>query len=290
MGLVRRHLLSCAVAGADGSVREWGRAVMKNVAGYDIPRLLCGSRGRLGVLLRATFRVWALPGADRSCRVEGIGDPLSAAGRLVGLSPEDHPRPDGLCWRWSPGSGEDGRLEARFLGSEPSVAARLARMRRWISSEGGEFRSTEPGREPAGGAGQSARAEAGAPLPARTRPAGLARLRLHPGRSAVTDLARSLRGVLEHADARTVPARCLEAHPLLGWIRLTAPQPREGVGATLTALLAAARGCSVAVEAGGPALRRAVRERRPEAIRSLEASVATAAGGGSPVHWRAEYL
>jgi FAD/FMN-containing dehydrogenase len=44
-----------------GATLEWGRHVMKNVAGYDLPRLLTGSRGRLGVLTRVTLRLWPRP-------------------------------------------------------------------------------------------------------------------------------------------------------------------------------------------------------------------------------------
>jgi len=46
---------------ADGTIVQGGGEVVKNVAGYDLPRLLCGSLGTLGVIVEAAFKLWPRP-------------------------------------------------------------------------------------------------------------------------------------------------------------------------------------------------------------------------------------
>lgn len=65
-GLPRDWLLGCRVAHADGSVSKGGGRVVKNVAGYDLPKLAVGSLGTLGVIVEATFKVAPLPAAQES--------------------------------------------------------------------------------------------------------------------------------------------------------------------------------------------------------------------------------
>ena len=60
-GPLRRQLLAVRTVTREGIPQRWGRAVMKNVAGYDMPRLYCGSFGQLGVITEASFRLWPLP-------------------------------------------------------------------------------------------------------------------------------------------------------------------------------------------------------------------------------------
>jgi glycolate oxidase FAD binding subunit len=60
-GKVRDMLIGIKVALADGKIVRGGGRVVKNVAGYDLPKLLVGSYGTLGVILEATFKVRPLP-------------------------------------------------------------------------------------------------------------------------------------------------------------------------------------------------------------------------------------
>lgn len=60
-GKVRDWLLGVRVVMADGALVRGGGRVVKNVAGYDLPRLFAGSFGTLGVIVEATFKVTPLP-------------------------------------------------------------------------------------------------------------------------------------------------------------------------------------------------------------------------------------
>jgi len=60
-GKVRDWLIGLRVVTADGQVVRGGGRVVKNVAGYDLPKLFAGSFGTLGVIVEATFKVRPLP-------------------------------------------------------------------------------------------------------------------------------------------------------------------------------------------------------------------------------------
>jgi glycolate dehydrogenase FAD-binding subunit len=64
-GDVRDQLLGLRVALPDGSLVRYGRKVLKNVAGYDMAKLLVGSQGLLGVVVETTFKLFAMPDAER---------------------------------------------------------------------------------------------------------------------------------------------------------------------------------------------------------------------------------
>lgn len=65
-GGLRDNLLCTTVALADGRVIRAGRPVVKNVAGYDLPKLFIGSYGTLGVMADVTLKLLPLPRARRT--------------------------------------------------------------------------------------------------------------------------------------------------------------------------------------------------------------------------------
>ena len=73
----RDSIIGVTMARADGRVAKAGGIVVKNVAGYDLSRLLTGSFGCLGVILTATFKLAPAPPASRT--VELAFDSLEAA-------------------------------------------------------------------------------------------------------------------------------------------------------------------------------------------------------------------
>lgn len=64
-GPIRDSLLEVVVATGDGRIVKGGGRTVKSVTGYDLPRLLTGSLGTLGVIVQATLRVWPLPMAEQ---------------------------------------------------------------------------------------------------------------------------------------------------------------------------------------------------------------------------------
>lgn len=67
-GGVRDFVVGVAFVDGDGRLVRGGGRVVKNAAGFDFPKLLCGSRGRLGVIAELTFKVFPLPEAHGTAR------------------------------------------------------------------------------------------------------------------------------------------------------------------------------------------------------------------------------
>jgi glycolate oxidase FAD binding subunit len=65
-GSLRDLIIGVTLALADGTVASSGGRVVKNVAGYDLPKLVTGAFGTLGVITRAFFRLHPLPRATRT--------------------------------------------------------------------------------------------------------------------------------------------------------------------------------------------------------------------------------
>ena len=60
-GSLRDLVLGMTIVLADGTIARTGGKVVKNVAGYDLPKLLTGSFGTLGIITEATFRLHPIP-------------------------------------------------------------------------------------------------------------------------------------------------------------------------------------------------------------------------------------
>jgi glycolate oxidase FAD binding subunit len=68
-GTGRDLLLGARFVQADGTLTWGGAKVVKSVTGYDVPKLLVGSLGTLGVLVEATLRLYPMPPASRTWRL-----------------------------------------------------------------------------------------------------------------------------------------------------------------------------------------------------------------------------
>ena len=84
-GAPRDLVLGVTLVLADGTVASAGGKVVKNVAGYDLSRLVCGSRGRLALIVRASFRLHPLPKARRTLVVE-TDDAAGAVSALLAVA------------------------------------------------------------------------------------------------------------------------------------------------------------------------------------------------------------
>ncbi len=88
---VRDQLIGIQLMRADGVSARAGGKVVKNVAGYDLMRLLCGSWGSLGLITELTLRTLPQPPLRRSVCFQGDSRELAQLSRwLLGssLSPE----------------------------------------------------------------------------------------------------------------------------------------------------------------------------------------------------------
>jgi len=68
-GALRDLIIGVTIALPDGTLASSGGKVVKNVAGYDLPKLVTGALGTLGVITRAVFRLHPLPLNSLSFRV-----------------------------------------------------------------------------------------------------------------------------------------------------------------------------------------------------------------------------
>ena len=88
---VRDQLIGLRLLRADGVEAMAGGKVVKNVAGYDLMRLLCGSWGSLGLITEVTLRTMPLPPQRRGLLVSGPAAALMAwttALLRLGITPE----------------------------------------------------------------------------------------------------------------------------------------------------------------------------------------------------------
>jgi glycolate oxidase FAD binding subunit len=123
-GRPRDLVLGVTVVLGDGTVANAGGKVVKNVAGYDLGKLFCGSQGRLGLIARASFRLHPRPETARTLAVP-VGEADEAQGLVRALlhSPLVPSAVD-LLW-----SGEESVLALLFEGSEAATADQVERAR-----------------------------------------------------------------------------------------------------------------------------------------------------------------
>jgi glycolate oxidase FAD binding subunit len=83
-GTVRDLLIGIRYVGHGGQVVHGGGRVVKNVAGYDLMKVMGGSFGTLGIIIEATFKVRPVPEqyAMASLRFDRAEDAFATAGRL----------------------------------------------------------------------------------------------------------------------------------------------------------------------------------------------------------------
>ncbi len=69
-GALRDFVLGVGIMDGRGEVLAFGGQVMKNVAGYDVSRLMAGSLGTLGIILEVSLKALPLPAAEATLRLE----------------------------------------------------------------------------------------------------------------------------------------------------------------------------------------------------------------------------
>jgi glycolate dehydrogenase FAD-binding subunit len=160
-GSPRDLLIGLTAVRADGVIAHSGGKVVKNVAGYDIGKLFCGSQGTLGLITEATFRLHPRPAAVAWVTAEfgasadaagASGASVSAAASAVASAAGSALVPSAVDLDWPGGSPESARpLRAGVLleGTSSGVAERAGRMSDLLATAGGgsvEIADTAPPR------------------------------------------------------------------------------------------------------------------------------------------------
>lgn len=126
-GAARDHFLGFAAVNGRGEEFRAGGAVVKNVTGYDLPKLFAGSHGRLGIMTEVTIKVLPAPADAATLMVRDLTDEAALrALRLAAASPLEL---SGLA-HLPAGIGETGaRTIFRLEGPMASVTERLSRLK-----------------------------------------------------------------------------------------------------------------------------------------------------------------
>jgi glycolate oxidase FAD binding subunit len=118
VGAVRDFVLGAVMMDGRGEILHFGGQVMKNVAGYDVSRLLTGSLGTLGLILEVSVKVLPKPVAQQSLRfamteAEALHQMNIWGGQPLPISAS--------CWY-------QGRLTVRLSGARAAVDAAILKM------------------------------------------------------------------------------------------------------------------------------------------------------------------
>ena len=118
VGALRDFVLGMRVMDGVGRELKFGGEVMKNVAGYDVSRLMTGSMGTLGVILDVSLKVLPMPMTEATLGIEAT---QSRALELMNQWGGEALPISATCW-------VDGVLSMRLSGAEPAVRAAQSRL------------------------------------------------------------------------------------------------------------------------------------------------------------------
>ncbi len=116
-GAARDLIIGVELALSDGTVAHGGGRVIKNVAGYDLPKLATGSYGTLGVITEVAVRLHPKPEAHATAVLRGDADALQAHAVAMGRKPLEA---EAVDVRWE---GDEGAVLVRFAGAHAAARA-----------------------------------------------------------------------------------------------------------------------------------------------------------------------
>ena len=142
-GAVRDYLLGVVLVNGKGECLTFGGQVMKNVAGYDVSRLMAGALGTLGVLLEVSLKVLPVAPGEATLMCSGLGQQqaLDLLNRWGG-----QPLPlNASCWvRDETASPAQDFLFVRLRGALAAVEAACPRMTADVKAAGGQAVPMDP--------------------------------------------------------------------------------------------------------------------------------------------------
>jgi len=137
-GAARDHLLGfTAVTGRGETVKSGGR-VVKNVTGYDLSKIVCGSWGTLAALTDLTFKVLPAPEHETTLVIQGLDEETAVRAMSAAMgSPHEVSSAAHLPFAIGAGDVAGPATCIRLEGFGPSVAARAAALERELAPFGG---------------------------------------------------------------------------------------------------------------------------------------------------------
>ncbi|MGZ5032667.1 MAG: glycolate oxidase subunit GlcE [Usitatibacter sp.] len=128
-GSLRDFVLGTRIVNGKGEDLAFGGRVIKNVAGYDVSRLMAGALGTLGILTEISFKVLPMPSAEVTLALELDEEAANLqANRWAG-----QPLPlSATAW-------QDGVLRVRLSGAATAVQAAMAKMGGETSADGAAY-------------------------------------------------------------------------------------------------------------------------------------------------------
>ncbi len=199
-GALRDLIIGVTIALPDGTLASSGGKVVKNVAGYDLPKLVTGALGTLGVITRAVFRIHPLPLNSHSFSISTVN--AEETQKLV-LAVQDSK----LAHTFLQSHFSDEKPPASdilFEGTEAGLAAQETQLRNLAAPESVSEASNSS---------WTAREE----LWAFSDPASaaIAKISILP-----TNMSRTMKLVAHSANAQQVRWKALLYATGLGWLRL----------------------------------------------------------------------
>lgn len=127
-GGVRDLVIGATLVLADGTVAHSGGHVIKNVAGYDLAKLVCGARGRIALVGEVVLRAHPRPQAERGVLVASGPAELRT---LLEVALAERVEPVAIDWLAAPAEAL-----VVFEGTERGVEAQSARLERALRAHG----------------------------------------------------------------------------------------------------------------------------------------------------------
>jgi glycolate oxidase FAD binding subunit len=199
-GALRDLIIGVTIALPDGTLASSGGKVVKNVAGYDLPKLVTGALGTLGIITRAIFRLHPLPRNARSFTFSARD--LDDANRIVLAVLDSRLAHTGLQTRYLPGAAP--AVDVRLEGTGAGLAAQAGTLRK-LAAPDAETATSD--------AVWQARQE----LWSQAESAAIAKFSVLP--ASVAETCRRIRHL---ADSLSVRWSAVVQGTGLGWLRLEA--------------------------------------------------------------------
>jgi glycolate oxidase FAD binding subunit len=121
VGAVRDFVLGVKIIDGEGRLLRFGGQVMKNVAGFDVARLMAGSLGTLGLIVEVSLKVLPLPAAGATLRFELPQQGAQGAIELMNRWASQPLPVSATCWH-------DDVLTLRLSGARAAVDAAAANL------------------------------------------------------------------------------------------------------------------------------------------------------------------